>query len=283
MTARSFAAILVTGATGNTGKHICAELAAAGAAVVAASRGGEAPAAGNGAHFDWYDRTTWRPVTAGVDRVYLIAPSNDPSPESVMRPFLELALESGVERVVLQGSSLIESGDPTLGRVHALVAETFPEWTVLRPSWFMQNFSGRHPHADSIRERAVVTTATDGGRVGFIDVRDIARVAAHALTSEVALNADPILTGPAALSYDDVAAIIGRASGRPVAHVAVDLERMRQLYAADGMPPAYADMLTGLDALIATGAEDRVTDEVLRLTGTAPRSFEEFAAETLGR
>ena len=272
-------AVLVTGATGNTGGFVCAELAAAGAAVTAAGRGGGAGPSGRGVRFDWYDRATWEPALDGVDRIYLIAPTGESSPGSVMRPFLRLARDAGVRRAVLQSSSLIESGGPTLGDVHAAVAATFPEWAVLRPSWFMQNFSGRHPHADSIRTSGVLTTATDGGRVGFIDVRDIARVAAHALVSEVPLNCDPILTGPAALSYADVAGIVGRTTGRRVTHVAVDRDDMRRLLVADGMSADYADMLAGLDALIADGAEDRVTDEVRRLTGVPPRSFEEFAAD----
>ncbi|BBY26968.1 NAD-dependent epimerase/dehydratase family protein [Mycolicibacterium sediminis] len=263
--------ILVTGATGTVGSLVCGELTETGAVVVAAARSAAT-------RFDWYDRESWGPALDGVTAVYLVAPSNDPAPETVMRPFLDLALASGVTRAVLQSSSLIESGGPTLGVVHAAVAETFPEWAVLRPSWFMQNFSGRHPHAESIRSSGVLTTATGGGSVGFIDARDIARVAAHALTSDVALNSDPILTGPAALSYDDVAKVIAHASGHPVAHVAIDVDQIRRIYTADGMPPDYAGMLAGLDALIADGAEDRVTDSVLRLTGVAPRSFEEFAA-----
>ena len=266
--------ILVTGATGTVGSHVCAELVETDAVVVAASRSGSSP---NAVRFDWYDRRSWGPALDRVTAVYLIAPSNDSAPQSVMRPFLDQARASGVTRAVLQSSSLIELGGPTLGDVHAAVAETFPEWTVLRPSWFMQNFSGRHPHADSIRRSGVLTTATDGGRVGFIDVRDIARVAARALTSDVAINTDPILTGPEALSYDDAATIITRASGRPVTHVDAERDLARQVYTADGTPADYADMLLGLDALIAAGAEDRVTDSVLRLTGVPPRSFEEFA------
>jgi uncharacterized protein YbjT (DUF2867 family) len=93
--------------------------------------------------------------------------------------------------------------------VHAFIAESFPEWAVLRPSWFMQNFAGRHPHADAI------------------------------------------LTGPAALSYDDVAGILSRASGREITHHDVGYERMGEAFEA-GLPGEYARFLAGLDALIAS-------------------------------
>ncbi|MGV9798140.1 NmrA family NAD(P)-binding protein [Mycobacterium sp. NPDC003449] len=268
--------VLVIGATGTTGRYVCQALAAAGAGVTAATRSGAAPAGSRGVRFDWYDPATYRDALDGADRMYVIAPSQESEPDAAMRPFLDEARAAGVKRVVLLSSSLIAAGGPGVGRVHATVAQTFGEWAVLRPSWFMQNFSGRHPHADAIRDRRVVTTATGSGRVGFIDARDIGRVAARVLLDDVPLNSDPILTGPQALSYDDVAAVIGRVCGRAVTHARVSRDEMRAIFAADGLPGGYAEMLAGLDALIASGAEDRVTDAVTRLTGHEPRSFAEF-------
>jgi uncharacterized protein YbjT (DUF2867 family) len=264
---------LVIGATGTVGSLLTAALAESGVDARAASRGGEV-------RFDWYDADTWDAALDTVDRMYLIAPDGDAEPLTAMRPFLDRALESGVKRAVLQSGSPISVGDPGLGRVHAAVAETFPEWAVLRPSWFMQNFSGSHVQSEAIRTHGRLTSATRSGRVGFIDARDIAAVAAAALTSDISLDRDPVLTGPAALSYDDVAAVISRASGRAITHVEVSEDRLREIWEADGLPADYAAMLARLDGLIATGAEDRVTDEVLRITGRPPTSFERFAAET---
>ena len=274
------AGVLVIGATGTTGRYVCEYLADAGARVKAASRGGAGPHGSAGVRFDWHDPATYDAALVGVDRMYVIAPTDVAEPLPAMAPFLERALDAGVRRAVLQSSSILAAGDPGLGRAHAAVAAMFPEWAVLRPSWFMQNFSGDHPHGIAIRERGVITTATGSGRVGFIDVRDIARVAARVLLDDVAINDDPILTGPAALRYDDIAAIVSRIAGRTVTHVDTDAGHMREIYSADGTSDEYAAMLTALDQMIASGAEDRVTDAVLRLTGTAPRSFEQFAAET---
>lgn len=272
--------VLVIGATGTVGRHVCETLRQSGASVLAASRSGQAPAGSRGVRFDWYDARTWAAATEGVSRMYVIAPSGESDPLTAMSPFLEFARQSGVERAVLQSSSLIESGDPGLGRVHAAIEGTYPEWAVLRPSWFMQNFTGRHPHADGIRERGAITTATGTGRVGFIDAQDIARVAGSVLVAVDAPNCDPILTGPEALSYDGVAAVITRASGQLVSHRQVGRDRMCQIYTAVGLSPDYAAMLAGLDVKIAADAENRITDEVLRWTGAPPRSFEQFAAET---
>ena len=272
--------VLVIGATGTTGTYLCESLGDAGARVVAASRRGGNPHGSHGVRFDWHDPATFDDALADVDRMFVIAPADVAEPLPAMRPFLDRALGAGVRRAVLQSSSILAAGDPGLGQVHATIAEMFPEWAVLRPSWFMQNFAGDHPHGAAIRERGVITTATGRGRVGFIDVRDIARVATRVLLDDAALNADPILTGPAALSYDDVAAIVSRVTGRPVTHVDADQSQMREIYSADGTSVDYAAMLAALDGLIASGAEDRVTDSVLRLSGTPPNSFEEFAAGT---
>jgi uncharacterized protein YbjT (DUF2867 family) len=263
---------LVTGATGTVGRRLCEILSAAEHSVVPAARGGSA-------RFDWYRPETWDDVLAGVDRMYLIAPSGDPDPLRVMRPFLRRARASGVTRAVLQSSSLIEPGAPGLGAVHTEVADSFPEWAVLRPSWFMQNFTGSHVQACALRARAELMSATCGGRIGFIDARDIAAAAMAVLVGD-APNRDPILTGPRAMSYDDVAAAISGAAGCSVRHVAVSAARLREAFLSDGLPADYAAMLADLDTLIAAGADDRVTDEVRVLTGASPRTFEQFAAET---
>ncbi len=142
----------------------------------------------------------------------------------------------------------------------------------LRPSWFMQNFTGTHAHARSIRDEGIIWTATETGRVGFVDAEDIAAVAVRALTDEQAPNTDLVLTGPEALGHDDIAAIITEVTGRPVVHRRLSYRQMRDRLTAE-VPVEFAAMLADLDRAIAGGAEDRVTDTVHRLTGRPPRAF----------
>lgn len=200
-----------------------------------------------------------------------------------MPPFLERARDAGVRRAVLLSSSAIPVGGPATGRVHRALPSLFEEWAVLRPSWFMQNFTGDHTHALSIREAGVIRTAAGEGRVGFVAAEDIAAVAVHALTDERAPDTDLVLTGPRPLSYDEVASAVGRATGRNVRHEHLTYENMRDRLAASGTPVLFAEMLAGMDRAIAGGAEDRVTDTVLRLTGRPPGDFDGFAARELGR
>jgi uncharacterized protein YbjT (DUF2867 family) len=91
------------------------------------------------------------------------------------------------------------------------------------------------------------------------------------------VNTDLILTGPESLSYDDLAAILTETSGRAITHKRLDPAGQPAHYEALGVPEASARLLVAMDAIIASGAEDRTTDTVERMTGTPPRSFRGFA------
>ncbi|OKI02005.1 NAD(P)-dependent oxidoreductase [Streptomyces sp. CB02923] len=279
-TTRRRPAVLVTGATGTTGSRIVARLAALGCDVRAASRRATPQDGARPVRFDWYDPATHAEALRGTDRVHLVPPVGDRDPAAVVLPFLDRARAAGVRRVVLLGSSAIARGGPAVGQVHAVLPELFDEWAVLRPSWFMQNFSGGHAHARSIREDGVIATATGDGRVAFVDADDIAAVAAHALTDRTAPGTDLVITGPEALSYDAVAAVVTRVTGRPVTHLQLTHEQLRDRLAT-GIPGDFATLLADLDRSIAEGAEDRTTDTVERVTGRPPRGFLTYAQEEM--
>jgi len=271
------ARVLVTGATGTTGTRLVPLLVAAGYDVIAASRAGGAPAGAAGAHFDWHDSATRAEALAGVELMYLIPPVRDPQPELAMLPFLRLAREAGVRRVVLHSGSPIPAGGPGVGLVHQALPELFDEWAVLRPSWFMQNFIGPHPYAKMIRETGSIPTATGDARVGFIDAGDIARVGAALLSGATAPNADFVLTGPETLSFTDVTNLLSEVSGTTITHEHTEREALAARYEQIGVDAATAAFVGFMDMVLASGSEDRTTDAVEQLTGTPPRSFAEFA------
>ncbi|PNE37248.1 NAD(P)H-binding protein [Streptomyces noursei] len=264
--------VLVTGATGTTGSRLVARLTRAGLPTRAAGRHPVPVTGAEPVAFDWTDPATHDAALDGASAVYLVPPPGATDAAAVMLPFLDRARRAGVRRAVLLSSSLIPAGGPATGTVHQALPGLVPEWAVLRPSWFMQNFTGHHPHADAIRTDGLLTTATGRGRVAFIDADDIAAVATHALTDPVPHNTDWVLTGPAALSYDAVAAILTEVSGRPVRHRAVSEAELRTRL-AQHLPADFAAILADLDRRIADDAEDRVTDAVTRVTGRPPRSF----------
>ncbi|WP_437674507.1 ergot alkaloid biosynthesis protein [Sorangium sp. So ce131] len=267
--------ILVTGGTGKTGRRIVQRLAQLGHPVRLASRSGQAAQGAGAARFDWNDAATHGPALAGVGRVYLVAPVGAPDPYPVMAEFIDRALKSGVRRFVLLSASSLPEGGPAMGAVHHLLRQVAPEWAVLRPTWFMQNFSEQQ-HRATIRDEGRIYSATGRGRVPFVDADDIAEVGVRALADERAHDTDHVITGPEVLSYGQVADVIAEVLGRPVRHVDLSEDALAERYAGLGMEPAYARLLASMDTAIAGGSEDRTTDTVARVTGRPPRSFKEF-------
>ena len=268
---------LVLGATGTTGAKVLRGSRAKGIAAFGAAR------KGSDRRFDWSDVSTHDAALAGVDRMYVLPPPGDAAPEERTIPFLERARAAGVRRFVLLSSSAIEEGDPGLGRIDAWLRSHVPQWTILRPSWFMENFfDPSRQHQATIAAENRIVSATGDGKVGFIASEDIAAVAVAALTDGPQRTA-PVLTGPAALSYGDVAAILSRTLGHPVRHDSVTVEELARRFTTLGIPEAYAIFLAGLDEAIARGAEAKVTDEVQRWTGRAPIAFAQLAEARAGK
>lgn len=269
---------LIIGGTGKVGAPLVGRLVEEKRAVRSASRSGTGPVGAENVVFDWYDAQTYAGALADVDRIFMIAPIGASDPIDVMKPFIEQAIGRGVKRFVLLSSSLIDEGGPAMGAVHALLRQVAPEWAVLRPSWFMQNFT-IEGHAASIKFEDTIYSATDDGVVPFISVDDIAKAALRTLTDEKPANDGLILTGPSTLSYADVAAIIGDARGKPVHHKKLTEEALTERFTNFGVPLAFAQILAGLDRAIAAGAEARTTDEFEKCTGSAPTAFATFAQE----
>jgi uncharacterized protein YbjT (DUF2867 family) len=266
--------VLVTGGTGTTGSRVAAALREGGVAARVASRH---PANGQ-IGFEWSDRGTHAAALDGVRGVYLVAPVGVADPAPLVAPFLDAARERGVRRVVLLSSSAVPEGAPGLGELHEMVSALVPEPTVLRPSWFMQNFLGDHPHARSARLDGEIVTATGSGRVAFVDAGDIAAVAAHALADDEPHVGEYVLTGPEALSFADVAAMLTEVIGRTVRHRPVGVAELTERFVEAGYAADFAAALAALDDGIARGAEDRTTSAVEEVTGRPPRSFREVVA-----
>lgn len=263
-------AILVTGSTGNTGSALCDVLAAASTdlEVRPTSR-----TPGPGAvRFDWHDDTSHAAAVQGVEQLYLVPPIGEAEPAPIVRPVLERALSEGLAHVVLLSSSATEIGVGGLGRLDELVWDLAPRASILRPSWFMQNFTGQLPPAQGIR-RGEVVSATGDGAIGWVDANDIAAVAGHLLTHD-GESGEYVLTGPETLTYGDVCRIASDVTGRDIDHTAVSAEALTDVLTAAGVPADFAGVLVGMDLRISEGHEDRTTSVVEDLTGRPPGSVE---------
>jgi uncharacterized protein YbjT (DUF2867 family) len=268
--------VLVLGGTGTTGRRVVAGLRAAGGTPRAATRRPREPGQ---VRFEWTDRATHAGALRGASAVYLVAPIGDAEPARLVAPFLADALDAGVRRVVLLSSSAVTEDTPGIGELQRLV-RTAPEWAVLKPSWFMQNFTGAHLVAQGVRDGEIVT-ATGDGRVAFVDAGDIATVAVRALIDPEPHNTEHVLTGPAALSYAEAAAIVAAHLGRPVRHRAIGTAEFAARLTDSGLPGEFAAVLAALDEGIRRGAEDRVTPAVEQVTGRPARPFEAFVRDEI--
>jgi uncharacterized protein YbjT (DUF2867 family) len=262
--------VLVTGATGTTGSRVVHRLRQRGATVRATSRSDPGMT-----HFDWHERATWAPTLDGVRAVYLIGPTDGSDPAPLVHDFLQDGAALGLRRVVLLSASALVPAPAGPGALPGLVRSAVPEWTILRPSWFMSNVLGDTPLAAGLRA-GQVRTATGDGKVAFVDPDDIAAVAVEALLTPTPLNAELVLTGPAAHSYDELCTLVARLAGRTIQHASLSVEQYTAHLIGNGVPVAYAPLLAGLDEPISRGSEDRVTDTVERISGSPAGSLQRF-------
>jgi uncharacterized protein YbjT (DUF2867 family) len=273
--------ILVTGASGKTGRRLVPLLQAQGAVVRAASR---TPREGR-VRFDWHEAGTHRDALAGVEAVYLVPPPLLENPVQAVAAFLGVAVDAGVRRVVLLSSMGAGfPGEPrTSGRraLEALVRECGLPWTILRPSGFMQNFSEGFL-AGPVRNGAIPNPAGDG-KVAMVDAGDVAAVAATVL-AEGSMHANRVydVTGPEPIGFVEAAARIASAAGHPVAAVPMDSSRFLAMLVDAGVPADYAAMLLRDQEAIRVGNAAAVADTVERIAGRVPTSFANYAAAAWG-
>jgi len=261
--------VLVTGATGKTGRSLAAQLEAKGVAYRAASRGGETA-------FDWTRPETWGPALDGVASVYLVAPGTVDDPYSRMIAFLQAAKDRGVGRFVFLSMANLAPGAFAHGQVHQWLTDNSDDWAVLGPTAFMQNFT-EGSHLATIRDEATIYSNTEDGRVSFISADDIARAALALLTGPAGRNRAFVITGDEAMSYDQVADRIGAACGRTITHTRISSDALVARFLARGIPEATARFLAFGYQAIAGGAFDWTTDDFTTLTGAQPLTFEAFA------
>jgi uncharacterized protein YbjT (DUF2867 family) len=188
--------------------------------------------------------------------------------------FARLAADSGARRLVL----LSGRGEAEAQRAEQALQASGAEWTIVRCSWFMQNFSESYM-LDPILAGEV---ALPVGSVGepFVDVEDIADVAVAALTEPDHAGRLYELTGPRPLSFAEAVAEIARATGRSIRYVQVDPEQYAAAMTADGVPDDIVSLVSYLFSEVLDGRNTQLTDGVQRALGRPPRDFSEFARRT---
>lgn len=263
---RHEAMTLVLGGTGKTGRRVAERLAAAGKPVRVGSRSGTPP-------FDWNEPDTWAPALQGVGAVYLSYYPDlaVPGATDTVGAFVDEMLKLGIRRVVL----LSGRGEEEAQETERVVQESGADWTIVRCSWFFQNFSENYLR-EPVAAGEVVLPAGDV-REPFVDADDIADVAFAALTEDGHVGRLYELTGPRMLTFAEAVDEISSATGREIRYVQVSPEEYAAAMVDAGVPPEFVWLVDYLFTTVLDGRNASLTDGVQQALGREPHDFSDYA------
>ncbi|MFE3764757.1 NmrA family transcriptional regulator [Streptomyces sp. NPDC059104] len=255
---------LVIGGHGKTGRRVVERLRDRGDAVRVGSRRGE-PA------FDWDEPAGWAAALEGVDRVYVTFQPDlsVPGAPDLIGALASAAVVAGARRLVLLSGRGEESAELCEERLKVPGAE----WTVVRASWFDQNFDESF-FLDSVRAGQIALPVADAVEP-FVDAGDIADVVVAALTDDRHVGRTYELSGPRLLSLADVADELSKATGREIAYVPVSTEEYRAVLRENGLPEELVELFT----VILDGRNAHLVDGVREVLGREAKDFAEYARE----
>ena len=271
--------ILVSGATGTIGKALIQALKASPVPLVAGVRDPRKAADVLGADvatvaFDFSDTSSYAAATEGVDCVFVLGPPLNPAAGELIAPFLDFLKQQNILRVVyLSANGADKMGDALPFHVEMeskLKREGF-RYTILQPSFFAQNF--KNYEGENITERGIVYAPAGNGKAAFVDVHDIAAVAATVLTEEGHEGKTYVLTGSEALSYQDAADVLSEVLGKSIQYPAPTPEEYSKTLAAAGAPPFVANYMIDVYGLIRKGGAAGISQDIEQVTGRKATPF----------
>ena len=257
---------LILGGTGKTGRRIAASLQAKGVPTRIGSRSAT-PA------FDWHHEAGWDACLQDVEAVYInYAPDLAmPGATDAIQAFVDRAKRHGVKRLVL----LSGRGEAEAQACERIVQESGVEWTIVRASWFNQNFS-EGAFLDMVVDGQITLPAGDIAEP-FVDVDDIAEVAVAALTEPGHAGEVYEVTGPRLMTFADIATELSNATGREITYISVPHDAFVAGVKESGAPKEVVWMLDYLFNTVLDGRNAHLTDGIQRALGRPPKDFAEYA------
>lgn len=259
---------LITGGNGKTGRRIAQRLEALGFDIRIGSRSGK-PA------FDWYDRSTWKAALADISDVYISFQPDLAIPASyaIIDAFLTEAIKAGVDKFVL----LSGRGEEEAVRVENLLMESGMNFTILRASWFNQNFSENYLLEPVLA--GIVEMPSGNVPEPFIDADDIADAAVAAFTNHAHDNKLYSITGPELLTFRQAVAIISEETGRKIVFNDLTIDEYKEQLRSLDIPEDFIELIVYLYSQVMDGRNSSVTYDLETLIGRKPKRFREFARE----
>lgn len=261
--------ILVLGATGKTGRRIVQRLLVKGRAVRYGSRGADPP-------FDWERPQTWTPALRDVEAAYIsyFPDLAVPGAAAAIEELASRAVDAGVRRLVL----LSGRGEEEAQRCENIVRDCGARFTLIRASWFSQNFSESFL-LDAVQSGTVALPVGDVGEP-FVDADDIADVAIAALNEDGHEGRLYEVTGPRLLTFQDAVGAIAEAANRPVQFVKVTPQQYEEALAQSGLTREFVSLVMYLFTTVLDGRNSHLADGVRNALGRRPRDFVEYARKT---
>lgn len=255
--------ILVLGATGKTGSRVAARLQQLGIAVRAGHRGAAIP-------FDWQDSNTWQPALQDVQKLYLSFQPDlaVPGATEIVERFCRQAVNGGVQKIVL----LSGRGEDEARQAEEVIERSGVDWTVLRASWFMQNFSESFI-LDELLNGAVYLPPGEIPEP-FIDANDIADVAVAALTQPGHSNMHYELTGPRLMTFEQAIGEIAAAAGREIHYQQVPVADYVGYLREAQLPTEMVTLLEYLFSTVLDGRNASLTEDVSAHSRACPARFQ---------
>src|SRR5258705_12344323 len=280
--------ILVTGASGNVGKMVLQEVAKSGAKHRAMYRSAdEAAKARSGTETviaDFAKPETLKAALRGVDSVcvYLVC---SPIPELVQLEsnVIDACVAAGVKHVVLNSALGAGDYDKSFPSWHRKVEDKLKgprvSWTILRPNSFHQNVVAFF--APTIRTQGAFYNSMRDAKNSFLDVRDIATVAAKALAAGEHAGKIYELNGPEAINYTELAKKVSKVAGREVKYVDIPMDAQKKAMLDQGMPEWLTTALLDLQQYYVNGKGGETDGLLQKFLGRAPITMDEFLKENL--
>jgi uncharacterized protein YbjT (DUF2867 family) len=277
--------ILVTGATGSAGSHVVRALFREDEEVRVFARDAERARElfGGGCEVavgDYADAQSFGAALAGVDALFLSGADN-PCRVAWETAAIDAAVSAGVRRIVKLSSITAGPGAPVAfwdwhGQIEDHLRAAQVSAVVLRSSFFMSNVLAA---AAQVAQEGRFFAPAGDARIAMIHPRDVGETAAAMLVTPAYVHGSFVLTGPAAITYSEVAAELSAATGRAVEFVDVTDDDARDGMIEAGLPAFVAEQIVAIFALAREGVNAEVTGTVESLTGRPPRDFAAFARE----
>jgi len=261
--------ILVIGGTGKTGRRVVERLKTRDIQVRIGSRAGEPS-------FDWENPETWAGALDGMNKVYITFQPDlaVPGARKVIEEFTPLAVKSGMKKMVL----LSGKGEREAELCEQVVMNSGADWTIVRASWFNQNFSESFLLDPIIAGHVAVPRGE--ALIPFVDADDIADVVVEALLDDKHIGQTYELTGPRQLTFKQVTEEISNVTGRDIAFTPITVDEYERMLREYEVPEDIIWLISYLFTEVLTDENSRVSNDIQKVLGRKAKDFTEYARET---